>query len=54
MTVKRSGSKFKLVSKTGKTLGAHDSRAGAERQERAINISKARASGAKIPRKKGK
>ena len=52
MTVRKSGSKFKLISGTGKVLGTHGSRAAAERQEKAIQISKARKSGARIPKKK--
>jgi hypothetical protein len=40
--IKKAGSKFKLVSKsTGKTLGTHPSRVAAEKQERAIQASKA-------------
>ncbi len=43
MVIKKSGSGYKLKSKkTGKTLGTHSSRAGAMRQERAIQASKAR------------
>jgi len=50
--IKKIGKKFILVSKsTGKVLGRHSSRAAAMRQEAAINISKARAAGHKIPRK---
>jgi len=43
-----------LCSTKGKTLGIHTSEAGAKRQERAINISKARKAGHRIPRKKAK
>jgi hypothetical protein len=40
--IKKVGNKVKLISKsTGKTLGTHSSRAAAERQERAIQASKA-------------
>lgn len=52
MTIRKSGSKFKLVSSTGKTLGTHKTRAEAKSQEDAINISKARAAGHRIPKKK--
>ncbi len=41
MTIRKSGKGFKLVSKkTGKTLGTHTTRAGAARQERAIQANK--------------
>tara|TARA_Y100000310_G_scaffold88584_2_gene85630 strand:- start:683 stop:844 length:162 start_codon:yes stop_codon:yes gene_type:complete len=52
MTVKKRGSRFVLVSGTGKTLGTHATRAGAERQEKAITLSKLRKQG-KIPKKRG-
>lgn len=52
MTVRAKGGKFELVSGTGKVLGTHNSRAAAERQEKAIQISKARAAGHRIPKKK--
>jgi len=40
--IKKVGSKYKLVAKsTGKTLGTHPSRAAAEKQERAVQASKA-------------
>ena len=42
MTVVKSGSKYKLVSKTGKTLGTHDTRREAHQQEKAIKSSQAR------------
>ena len=51
MTVKRVGKKFSLVSSSGKVLGTHSTRKGAERQEAAIGISKARAKGHRIPKK---
>ena len=52
MTIRKTPSgKYKLVSSEGKTLGTHDTRAAAERQEKAIQISKARASGHRIPKK---
>lgn len=50
MTVRKVGTKFKLISGSGKTLGTHDSRAAAERQEKAIQISKTRAAGHRIPK----
>ena len=43
------GHKFLLLSHEGKVLGEHPTRAAAARQERAINISKARAAGHYIP-----
>jgi hypothetical protein len=51
MTVKQAGGKFKLISRTGKTLGTHPTMAKAEAQEKAIQISKARAAGHRIPRR---
>src|SRR5215468_8567971 len=49
MIVKR-GKRYVLRSKeSGRTLGVHPSRAAAERQETAINMSKARAAGHKLP-----
>jgi len=39
MTVRKKGSLYHLVSKTGKTLGKHKTKAGAQRQERAIKAS---------------
>ena len=53
MTIRKQGSDYVLKSKsTGKTLGKHATKAGAERQERAINISKARKAGYNIPKLK--
>lgn len=52
MTIRKVGSKYKLTSGTGKLLGTHPTRAAAERQEAAVNISKARAAGHRIPKKK--
>src|SRR5215813_139872 len=50
MIVKR-GKRYVLKSKeSGRTLGVHPSRGAAERQETAINMSKARAAGHKLPR----
>jgi hypothetical protein len=49
------GSCWVLRSKrTGKILGHHKSRAAAERQERAINLSKARRAGHRIPKRPAK
>lgn len=51
--IKKEGKQFVLYSKDGsKVLGKHSSRGDAKRQEAAINISKARAAGHKIPKKK--
>ena len=50
MIVKLSSRSYALVSRKGKTLGVHPSRAAAEAQEIAINISKARRAGHRIPR----
>lgn len=48
----KSGNKWLLKSKhSGRVLGTHPSKAAAQRQESAINISKARAAGHHIPRK---
>jgi len=50
MVVVKRGKKWLLLSKrTGRVLGTHTSRADAIKQETAINISKARAHGHKIP-----
>lgn len=47
------GRKWVLRSKkTGRILGTHPTKTGAKKQEAAINISKARAAGHHIPRKK--
>lgn len=54
MTIRRRGNKFVLLSKTGgRVLGTHTTRAEAEAQESAINISKARKAGHRIPKRKG-
>lgn len=51
--IKKRGKKWVLKSKkTGRILGTHPSKAKAESQEAAINISKARAAGHRIPRQK--
>ena len=52
MTIRKKGKQFQLISSTGKVLGTHPSRAKAQAQESAINISKAHAKGHKIPRKR--
>ena len=50
--IKKRGEKWVLLSKSsGRVLGTHSSRAAAVKQERAINISKARAAGHHIPRR---
>lgn len=55
MTIVKRGKKWALVSKkSGRTLGRHPSRAAAERQEAAINLSKARATGHRIPKRPAK
>lgn len=51
--IKKQGKKFVLYTKDGsKVLGEHPSLQAAESQEHAINISKARAAGHKIPKVK--
>lgn len=51
--IKKAGKKWKLYTHDGKrVLGTHGTKAAAEKQEAAINISKARAAGHRIPRKK--
>jgi len=50
--IKKQGNKYILVSKsTGKVLGRHSSRIDALKQEKAIQISKARKAGHIIPKK---
>lgn len=50
--IKQEGSKWVLYDSKGKKkLGTHDSKKAAEKQEAAINISKARSKGHKIPKK---
>lgn len=44
------GSKWVLYSHKGKVLGEHPTKRAAKSQEAAINISKARAAGYRIPR----
>lgn len=51
MVVRRKGGKYRLVSGSGRVLGTHPSKKKAKRQERAIQISKARKAGHKIPRR---
>ncbi len=52
MTIVKRGKKYVLLSKTtGRVLGTHPSRADAMKQEKAIQISKARAAGHNIPKK---
>ncbi len=50
--IRKSKSGYRLISKSGKTLGKHSSKASAVRQERAISISKARKSGYKIAKRR--
>jgi hypothetical protein len=51
--ITKRGAVYTLHTSDGsKVLGRHRTRADAERQERAIAISKARAAGHKIPRRK--
>lgn len=53
MMIVKKGKKWLLYNKAGtKVLGTHNSRAEAIAQEHAINISKAKAAGHKIPKKK--
>jgi len=53
--IKKRGKKWILLSrKTGRVMGTHPTKAGAESQEAAVNISKARAAGHRIPRKPAK
>jgi len=53
--IQKRGKKWVLVSKkTKKVLGTHPSKIAAEKQEAAINISKARAVGHRIPIKPAK
>ena len=53
--IKKVGKGWILYNHDGtKILGHHKTKASAERQERAINISKARAAGHRIPQKSAK
>lgn len=55
MIKKRGPRKWALLSKkTGRVLGTHPTKKEAEQQERAINLSKARAAGYRIPKKPAK
>jgi len=50
--IKKARKKWKLYTHDGKkVLGTHVTKAGAQKQEAAINISKARAAGHRIPKK---
>lgn len=50
--VKKVGKKWVLYSHDGKKiLGRHPTKAGAKRQEAAVNLSKARAAGHRIPKR---
>jgi hypothetical protein len=51
--IKKVGKKWKLYTHDGKkVLGTHPTKAAAQKQEAAINISKAKAAGHRIPRRK--
>lgn len=50
MAVRKRGKRYRLVSGSGRVLGTHASRKKAEAQEAAINISKARKRGHRIPK----
>lgn len=51
--IRKKGTKYALYTADGsRILGMHASRAEAEKQERAINISKAREAGRRIPKKR--
>lgn len=53
MVIRKKGKKHVLYDSSGKkVLGTHDTPEGAQAQERAINISKARKKGHKIPKLK--
>jgi hypothetical protein len=53
--IKKRGKKWVLLSKTsGRVLGTHPTKAATERQEAAINLSKARAAGHRIPKRPAK
>ena len=48
--IERVGRKWVLFSHEGKVLGAHPTKRAAEAQERAINITKGRRAGHRIPK----
>jgi len=53
--IRKRGKKWALLSKSsGRVMGTHPTRAAAVRQERAVNLSKARAAGHRIPRRPAK
>lgn len=53
--IRKRGTRYVLLSRDGKVLGTHRTRAAAAEQESAINISKARKAGHHIPkRRRGK
>lgn len=53
--IEKRGKKWVLLSrKTGRVMGTHPTKAGAERQEAAVNLSKARAAGHRIPKRPAK
>jgi hypothetical protein len=51
MAIRKRGSKFVLVARSGRVLGTHPSRKAAEKQEVAISLAKARKKGHRIPKK---
>ena len=52
MSIRKHGKKFVLLSRgSGRVLGTHPSKGAAKKQEAAINISKARKAGHRIPKK---
>ena len=52
MTIRKRGKKFVLLNRgSGRVLGTHPSKKAAAAQEAAINISKARKAGHRIPKK---
>ncbi|KKM22797.1 hypothetical protein LCGC14_1621610, partial [marine sediment metagenome] len=48
--IRKRGKKHVLLSRSGRVLGAHPSKRAAQAQESAINISKARKAGHRIPK----
>tara|TARA_R110000765_G_scaffold403906_1_gene500036 strand:- start:228 stop:383 length:156 start_codon:yes stop_codon:yes gene_type:complete len=42
MTIRKTGSGYRLVSKTGKNLGSYSTRGGAEKREKQVNYFKSR------------
>jgi hypothetical protein len=53
--IRKEHGKFVLRDRAGgRVLGRHATKAGAKRQETAVNLSKARAAGHKVPRPRGR